>query len=140
MQDLPGVTFGFHLCRGNQGSRWLVEGGYELIAKPIFQNIRAGRLLLEYDDPRSGSFEPLCEVPDDRMVVLGLITTKHSQLESQRDLQARIEQASQHFALERLAISPQCGFSTSIVGNDLSIEDQRRKLEVLCQTAGAVWG
>ncbi len=140
MADFPEVTFGFHLCRGNQGSRWLVEGGYDLIARPIFQNVRAQRLLLEYDDPRSGSFEPLGEVPDDRMVVLGLVTTKNAHLESPRRLRTRIEEASRYLDLERLAISPQCGFSTSIVGNNLSVDDQRKKLEVLCATARAVWG
>ena len=140
MADFPDVTFGFHLCRGNQGSRWLVEGGYDLIAKPIFQNVHAQRLLLEYDDARSGSFEPLRNVPDDRMVVLGLVTTKNAHLESSHHLQTRIEEASRHVELERLAISPQCGFSTSVVGNNLSIEDQRKKLEVLCATACAVWG
>ncbi|MDH3691108.1 MAG: cobalamin-independent methionine synthase II family protein [Gammaproteobacteria bacterium] len=140
MTDFSEVTFGFHLCRGNQGSRWLVEGGYDLIAKPIFQNIRAQRLLLEYDDPRSGSFEPLREVPDDRIVVLGLVTTKRPQLESAQDLKRRVEEASLYIALERLAVSPQCGFSTSIVGNNLSIEDQRRKLEVMCDAARSLWG
>ncbi len=140
MADFPEVTFGFHLCRGNQGSRWLVEGGYDLIAKPIFQNVRAQRLLLEYDDPRSGSFEPLREVPDDRIVVLGLVTTKNAHLESPDHLRTRIEEASRYVELERLAISPQCGFSTSIVGNNLSVENQRKKLEVLCVTARAVWG
>ncbi len=140
MVGFPDVTFGFHLCRGNQGSRWLVKGGYDLIAKPIFQNIRAERLLLEYDDSRSGSFEPLGDIPDDRMVVLGLITTKRAQLESPRDLKARIAEAGRYFALDNLAISPQCGFSTSIVGNKLSVEDQRKKLEVLCETALEVWG
>lgn len=139
MADLPDITFGFHLCRGNQGSRWLVEGGYDPIAKPIFQNSHAQRLLLEYDDARSGSFEPLREVPEDRMVVLGLITTKSPRLESHRELRARIAEASRYLDLERLAISPQCGFSTSIVGNRLGMEEQRRKLEVLCETARAVW-
>ena len=139
MADFPEITFGFHLCRGNQGSRWLVEGGYDAIAKPIFENIRAQRLLLEYDDPRSGSFEPLREIPDDRMVVLGLVTTKSARLESPQELKSRIQEASRYVELERLAISPQCGFSTSIVGNNLSVEDQNRKLEVLCETACAVW-
>ena len=138
--DFPEITFGFHLCRGNQGSRWLVEGGYDAIAKPIFENVRAQRLLLEYDDSRSGSFEPLREIPDDRMVVLGLITTKSARLESPHELTSRIQEASRYVELERLAISPQCGFSTSIVGNNLSMEEQQKKLEVLCETARAVWG
>ncbi len=140
MADHPGVTFGFHLCRGNQGSRWLVEGGYDLIAKPIFRSVRAQRLLLEYDDARSGTFEPLREVPDDRMVVLGLVTTKRSQLESRDELVGRIEAASRYVERERLAISPQCGFATSIGGNALSPEAQRQKLELLSATARAVWG
>ncbi len=134
------VTFAFHLCRGNQGSRWLAEGGYDLIARPIFQRIAAHRLLLEYDDARSGGFEPLSEVPEDKTVVLGLVTTKRPDLESVDQLTQRIEAAARHLPLERLAISPQCGFSTSIVGNDLSIEDQRMKLTVLCETAKRVWG
>lgn len=139
MSAAPDVVFGFHMCRGNQASRWLVDGGYDLIAKPLFQNVRAQRLLLEYDDERSGSFEPLREVPDDRVVVLGLITTKTPELESPRDLQRRIKEASRFITLERLALSPQCGFSTSVLGNALSMHDQRRKLELLCRTARNVW-
>ncbi len=141
MQAAPDdVTFAFHLCRGNQGSRWLAEGGYDLIARPIFQRIAAHRLMLEYDDARSGGFEPLSEVPEDKTVVLGLVTTKRPDLESVDQLTRRIEAAARHLPLDRLAISPQCGFSTSIVGNDLSIEDQRMKLTVLCETAKRVWG
>ncbi|MDQ3249548.1 MAG: cobalamin-independent methionine synthase II family protein, partial [Chloroflexota bacterium] len=96
MAGFPDVTFGFHLCRGNQHSRWLVEGGYDLIAQPIFQSIHAGRLLLEYDDERSGSFEPLRSVPDDKIVVVGLVTTKSSRQETEAELTARIHEAS-HF-------------------------------------------
>lgn len=139
MADVPGVTFGFHLCRGNQGSRWLVGGAYDLIAGPIFRGIRAERLLLEYDDARSGSFEALREVPDDRMVVLGLVTTKRPALEDPDELVRRIEEAARFVPLERLALSPQCGFSTSIVGNALSVEDEKRKLRLVCDTARRVW-
>jgi 5-methyltetrahydropteroyltriglutamate--homocysteine methyltransferase len=139
MDGFPEVTFGFHLCRGNQGSRWLVTGGYELIARPIFQRIRAERLLLEYDDGRSGSFDPLREVPEEKMVVLGLVTTKSSRREIPSELAARIREASQFVPLERLALSPQCGFSTSIIGNRLSVEDERRKLRVIVETARLVW-
>ena len=135
----PGVTFAFHLCRGNQGSRWLVAGGYELIAKPIFQGIAADRLMLEYDDARSGGFAPLAELPDDKIAVLGLVTTKHGSLEAQPDLIDRIREASRYVALERLAISPQCGFATSIIGNNLSIEAQNRKLALVAATAREVW-
>jgi 5-methyltetrahydropteroyltriglutamate--homocysteine methyltransferase len=139
MGDFPNVTFGFHLCRGNQGSRWLAEGGYELIAKPIFQGIRAHRLLLEYDDERSGTFEPLKEVPDDKIIVLGLVTTKTPRRETPDQLTARIREASRYVPLERLAISPQCGFATSIIGNQISLEDEMRKLETIVQTAQEVW-
>lgn len=139
MEGFPGVTFGFHLCRGNQASRWLVEGGYDSIARPIFQGIRAQRLLLEYDDARSGSFEPLTYVPDDKMVVLGLVTTKSPDLETPEDLVRGIEEASRFVPLERLALSPQCGFATSILGNALSMDDQRRKLDLICEVARRVW-
>lgn len=133
------ATFAFHLCRGNQGSRWLVEGGYDLIAKPIFQGIHAQRLFLEYDDERSGSFEPLREVPDDKVVVLGLVTTKTPRRETREELVRRIEQAGQFIPLERLALSPQCGFSTSIVGNNISPEDEKYKLKTIVETARFVW-
>ena len=139
MEGFPGVTFGFHLCRGNQASRWLVEGGYDSIARPIFQGIRAERLLLEYDDARSGSFEPLGCVPDDKMVVLGLVTTKRADLETPEDLVRGIEEASRFVPLERLALSPQCGFATSILGNALSVDDERRKLDLICEVARRVW-
>jgi 5-methyltetrahydropteroyltriglutamate--homocysteine methyltransferase len=138
--SFPHVTFGFHLCRGNQHSRWLVEGGYEPIAKPIFQGIRAQRLLLEYDDERSGTFEPLAAVPADKIVVLGLVTTKSARAENRGSLTRRIRAATRFVPLERLAISPQCGFATSVGGNALSLDDEREKLRVLCETAQAVWG
>lgn len=140
MADIAGVTFGFHLCRGNQGSRWLVDGAYDPIARPIFEGIRAQRLLLEYDDARSGSFDALRHVPEDKTVVLGLVTTKRPALEDPDDLVRRIEEAGRLVPLERLALSPQCGFSTSIVGNALSAEDERRKLALVCDTARRVWG
>src|SRR5215471_4817019 len=139
MQGFSEVTFGFHLCRGNQGSRWLVEGGYDLIARPIFQAIRAQRLLLEYDDERSGSFAPLSDVPDDKMVVLGLVTTKSPRHETLQELTDRIKEVSRFVALERLALSPQCGFSTSVVGNRISVEDEIRKLRLVVETARMVW-
>ena len=100
----------------------------------------AQRLLLEYDDERSGTFAPLAAIPDDKMVVLGLVTTKSPRLETPHELRSRIEDASRFLARERLALSPQCGFSTSVIGNRISLEDQRRKLEVISQTAQEVWG
>ena len=136
----PGVTFGFHLCRGNQASRWLVSGGYDWLAGRIFPRIEADRLLLEYDDERSGGFEPLAAVPEDKVVVLGLVTTKSGRRETVPELRARIRQASRYVPLERLALSPQCGFATSIVGNALTAADQRAKLGTVAETARAVWG
>ena len=140
MGDFPGVTFGFHLCRGNQGSRWLASGGYERIARTVFRRIRAQRLLLEYDDARSGSFEPLKEVPEDKWVVLGLITTKRPHLEPIDELESRIREASRFMPLEHLAISPQCGFSSSVIGNAITAADQERKLRLVVETAQRVWG
>jgi 5-methyltetrahydropteroyltriglutamate--homocysteine methyltransferase len=136
----PGVTFGFHLCRGNQGSRWLVSGGYDPIAPRVFRGVNAQRLLLEYDDERSGSFEPLREVPDDRMVVLGLVTTKSGRQETVEELERRTREAAAFIDLERLAISPQCGFATSVVGNALTGDDERAKLETIARAAAAIWG
>ena len=139
IDDHPHVTFGFHLCRGNQASRWLVEGGYEWLAEQLFPRVRAQRLLLEYDDERSGTFEPLRVVPEDKLVVLGLVTTKTGRRETVDELARRIEEASRFVPLERLALSPQCGFATSILGNALSPDDQRAKLETIAQTAARVW-
>lgn len=140
MDGFADVTFGMHLCRGNQGSRWLTSGGYEPLAAPIFRGTRAQRLLLEYDDARSGGFEPLRLVPEDKTVVLGLVTTKSPRLEPVEELVARIEEASRYVPLERLALSPQCGFASSIVGNALSVHDERRKLRLVVETARQVWG
>jgi len=136
----PGITFGFHLCRGNQDSRWLVAGGYDEIAAPIFGSVHAHRLSLEYDDTRSGGFDPLALVPDDKVVVLGLVTTKAPDLETEDGLLKRIEEASRVIDIERLALGTQCGFSTSVVGNRVSVADERAKLEVIAATARQVWG
>ena len=137
--DHPGVTFSMHLCRGNQASRWLVEGGYDWLAERLFPRVNAERLLLEYDDARSGSFEPLRAVPEGKIAVLGLVTTKSGRRETVEELSARIEEASAFCPLEQLALSPQCGFATSILGNALTIEDQRAKLRTIAETAAVVW-
>jgi 5-methyltetrahydropteroyltriglutamate--homocysteine methyltransferase len=134
------VTFSFHLCRGNQGSRWLVSGSYEPLARRIFGRINAQRLMLEYDDERSGNFEPLAHVPEDKVAVLGLVTTKTPRRETREMLTARIHEASRYVPLERLALSPQCGFSTSVIGNAISIEDEEYKLRTIVETAEHVWG
>ncbi len=136
----PGITFSFHLCRGNQGSRWLVSGSYEPLAQKIFGGISADRLMLEYDDERSGDFGPLAHLPEDKVAVLGLVTTKTSRRETVEELEVRIRDASRYVPLERLAISPQCGFATSVIGNDLSVEDEEHKLRTIVDTAGRVWG
>ncbi len=102
--------------------------------------MRAHRLLLEYDDARSGSFEPLKDMPEDKFVVLGLVTTKRAELESMEELKRRISQASRYIPFERIGLSPQCGFASSIIGNAISFEEQRRKLELVVKTAQAIWG
>jgi 5-methyltetrahydropteroyltriglutamate--homocysteine methyltransferase len=134
-----GVTFGFHLCRGNQASRWLVEGGYDWLAGRLFPRVRAERLLLEYDDARSGGFEPLAEVPEDKVVVLGLVTTKTARRETPEELEERVREAARFVPLERLAVSPQCGFATSVLGNAISLDDERAKLRAVAETAERVW-
>jgi 5-methyltetrahydropteroyltriglutamate--homocysteine methyltransferase len=136
----PDVTFSFHLCRGNQASRWLVEGGYDWLAERLFPKINAHRLMLEYDDERSGGFEPLRALPEDKIAVLGLVTTKTPRRETVAELAARIGEASAFCPLERLALSPQCGFATSVLGNSLSVDDQRAKLATIAETAARVWG
>jgi|AP95_1055475.scaffolds.fasta_scaffold07377_1 5-methyltetrahydropteroyltriglutamate--homocysteine methyltransferase len=139
MSDFSDITFGMHLCRGNQGGRWLVEGGYEPIAEAIFKKVSATRLLLEYDDVRSGSFEPLRHISENKTIVLGLISTKRPEIESVEELLQRIEEAQRYVPLERLALSPQCGFSTSILGSPLSFADQKCKLELVSEVARRVW-
>jgi 5-methyltetrahydropteroyltriglutamate--homocysteine methyltransferase len=134
------ATFGFHLCRGNQRSRWLVAGGYEPIAGPIFGGVHADRLLLEYDDERSGSFDVLSLVPDDKVVVLGLVTTKTSRVEPEAEVADRVLQAAARTGVDRLAVSPQCGFATSSAGNAITPEAQRAKLALLVKVAGDLLG
>ena len=140
MASFPEVTFGMHLCRGNQNSRWLASGSYEPIAAEIFPRVNAQRLLLEYDDERSGDFRPLRHVPDDKMVVLGLVTTKSPRMETVVELTRSVREAADFVDLERLALSPQCGFSTSIVGNQIGEECQFAKLRRIAETAGEIWG
>ncbi|HEX6799440.1 MAG TPA: cobalamin-independent methionine synthase II family protein [Ktedonobacterales bacterium] len=135
----PGTTFGIHICRGNNQSKFYASGDYEPISR-IFAQTHFQRFLLEYDDQRSGGFEPLGHVPEDRTVVLGLVTTKKAQLESADELRRRIDEASQYVPLERLALSPQCGFASTMEGNRVTQEDQRRKLELVGRVAREVWG
>ena len=139
IEGFPGVTFGLHLCRGNARSMWSVEGGYDPIAEQLFNEIRVDRLLLEYDTPRAGSFAPLRFVPADKTVVLGLITTKEPEVESADLLTRRIEEAARYAPLDRLALSPQCGFASVFAGNLITAEAQRAKLELLGRVAREVW-
>ena len=135
----PGVMFGLHLCRGNNQSRFYATGDYGPITK-VFRKTRFHRFLLEYDDERSGGFEPLRQVPEDRTVALGLVSSKKRTLESKDELKQRIQQASEFIPLERLAISPQCGFASTIEGNLLTSADQEAKLRLVAETAQEVWG
>jgi len=135
----PRMTFGFHLCRGNQDSRWLVAGGYEAIATQVLAGVHAHRLLLEYDDERSGDFDPLRLVPEDKLVVLGLVTTKTARVETEQELLARIDEAARVIDRDRLALGTQCGFATSVVGNRVSNSDQEHKLATIVRTARRAW-
>ena len=136
----PDTAVGIHLCRGNSRGAWIAEGGYERIAAEAFGRLSVDHFLLEYDDERSGDFHPLRHVPADRKVVLGLITTKHGRLERTDDLRRRIDDAAKYVPLENLAISPQCGFASVVEGNPVTPEDQKRKLELVVDTARKVWG
>ena len=134
------VTFGIHICRGNRQSMWHREGHYDAIAERLFNGLNHPRLLLEYDTERAGSFEPLRFVPKGKMVVLGLITTKMGRIETVDQLKRRIEEAARIMPIEQIALSPQCGFASSLMGNLLSEDEQWRKLDVMMETAAQVWG
>ena len=134
------VTLGIHLCRGNNRSHWYAEGGYDSIAEKLFGTLAVDRFLLEYDDERSGTFEPLRFVPKDKTVVLGLISTKVPRMEDPDILVKRIEEASKFVAIENLALSPQCGFASTTEGNLLTEDCQWAKLKLVTDTARRVWG
>jgi 5-methyltetrahydropteroyltriglutamate--homocysteine methyltransferase len=136
----PGATLAIHFCRGNNRSQWYAEGGYDAIADKMFGTLEADRFLLEYDDARSGSFEPLRFVPTGKTVVLGLISTKRPELEDQDTLLRRIAEASRYVPLENLALSPQCGFASTSEGNLLTEDEQWSKLKLVVETAKKVWG
>ena len=135
-----GVTVAIHLCRGNNRSQWYAEGGYDPIAEKLFAALDVDLFLLEYESARAGTFEPLRFVPRDKGVVLGLISSKRPEVESEDQLRRRIEAASTYVPLERLALSPQCGFASALEGNLLTEDDQWRKLQLVVDTARAVWG
>jgi len=129
-----------HLCRGNFRSAWVSEGGYDPVAEALFQELEVDGYFLEYDDERSGDFTPLRFVPKGKQVVLGLVSTKTGKLESKDELKRRIDDAARYVPLDQLSLSPQCGFSSTVHGNDISIDEQRAKLELVVETADEIWG
>jgi 5-methyltetrahydropteroyltriglutamate--homocysteine methyltransferase len=141
VKDRPkNMTAAIHLCRGNFRSAWVAQGSYEAVAETLFNEIDVDAFFLEYDDARSGGFEPLRFVPKGKFVVLGLVTSKQGQLESKDELKRRIDEAAKFMPLESLALSPQCGFSSSEHGNDLTVADEVAKLRLVVETAEDVWG
>jgi 5-methyltetrahydropteroyltriglutamate--homocysteine methyltransferase len=135
-----GMAVCMHACRGNFKSAWIAEGGYDPVAEMMFSMLAIDGFFLEYDDARSGSFAPLRFLPKGKKVVLGLVTSKKGALESKDELKRRIDEAAKHVPLENLAISPQCGFSSTVLGNKLTIQDQIAKLRLVVQMAREVWG
>ena len=135
----PGVTIALHMCRGNNRSAWRSDGGYDVIAERAFGSLNVDRFLMEYDTERAGGFEPLRFMPRDKVVVLGLISSKNPHLESQDQLLRRIDEAAKYVPVENLALSPQCGFASTAPGNMLTPDDQKRKLELVVETARKVW-
>ena len=141
IDDRPAdLTVGVHLCRGNFRSTWFAEGSYEPVAEVLFNELNVDAYFLEYDDDRSGDFAPLRFVPDHKTVVLGLVTTKVAQLESQQDLIQRVTDASKYVPLDHLCLSPQCGFSSTVHGNEITEDDQWAKLSLVVNTAREIWG
>jgi 5-methyltetrahydropteroyltriglutamate--homocysteine methyltransferase len=134
------LTITTHMCRGNFASSWVASGGYDFVAEALFGGLDVDGFFLEYDDERSGGFAPLRFVPKGKRVVLGLVTTKRPELESKDALKRRIDEAARYIDLDQLCISPQCGFSSTVEGNRLTADDQRRKLELIVETATEVWG
>jgi 5-methyltetrahydropteroyltriglutamate--homocysteine methyltransferase len=134
------LTVAVHLCRGNFRSAWVAEGSYEPVAEVLFNEMNVDAYFLEYDDERSGDFAPLRFVPPTKTVVLGLVTTKVATLESSQELIQRVKEASRYIPLENLCLSPQCGFSSTVHGNQISEADQWAKLELVVNTAREIWG
>jgi len=141
LADIPGVTFGLHLCKGNYDSKWISAGGYESISKTLFKRATNYDVwLLEYEDERSGSFEPLADLPRDKVAVLGLVSSKLEELEAVDDLVRRIDEASAFFPRDQLAVSTQCGFASAGPGNAISEDAQERKLRLVAEVAERAWG
>jgi 5-methyltetrahydropteroyltriglutamate--homocysteine methyltransferase len=142
IRDVPDdMTVAIHTCRGNFKSTWLASGGYaDFVAKQVFGGLNVDAFFLEYDNDRSGGFEPLQYVPEGKRVVLGLVSSKVSALEAKADIKSRIAAAGKYMPMQQMCLSPQCGFSSTVHGNNIAVEDQRRKLELVVQTAAEVWG
>ncbi|MGI9154049.1 MAG: 5-methyltetrahydropteroyltriglutamate--homocysteine S-methyltransferase, partial [Rubrivivax sp.] len=136
----PGMTLAMHLCRGNFKSTFAAQGNYEPVAEALLSEMNLDAFFLEYDDDRSGDFRPLRFLSKGKIVVLGLVTSKFGQLESKDTLKRRIEEAAQYAPIDQLCLSPQCGFSSTVHGNNIAVEDQRRKLQLVVETAQEVWG
>jgi 5-methyltetrahydropteroyltriglutamate--homocysteine methyltransferase len=139
-QKPEGMTLAVHLCRGNFKSTWAAQGGYEPVAEALLTEMKVDAYFLEYDDARSGDFRPLRFLPKGKTVVLGLVTTKLGELEKKDDLKRRIDEAAQFVPMEQLCLSPQCGFSSTVHGNNIAVEQQRAKLALVVETAREVWG
>jgi 5-methyltetrahydropteroyltriglutamate--homocysteine methyltransferase len=135
-----GLSVTTHMCRGNFRDSWVAEGGYDFVAEALFNQLDVDGFFLEYDDARSGTFEPLRHVPAGKQVVLGLVTTKRGELESKDELKRRIDEASQFVDLDQICISPQCGFSSTVEGNSLSVDQEKAKLALIVEVADEVWG
>ena len=141
LKDRPdGMTITTHMCRGNFRSSWVAQGGYDFVAEPLFGELEVDAFFMEYDDDRSGTFEPLRFVPKGKLVVLGLVTSKKPELESKDELKRRIEEAARFVDIDQLCLSPQCGFSSTKEGNSLTFDEQRAKLALVVETADEVWG
>jgi 5-methyltetrahydropteroyltriglutamate--homocysteine methyltransferase len=140
LADRPaGLSITTHMCRGNFRSSWVASGGYDFVAEALFNNLEVDGFFMEWDDERSGGFEPLRFVPPGKYVVLGLVTTKRGELERKDDLKRRIDEAARYVPLEQLCLSPQCGFSSTVEGNTLSAQEQWAKLRLIVETAAEVW-
>jgi 5-methyltetrahydropteroyltriglutamate--homocysteine methyltransferase len=141
IKDHPAnMTVCMHICRGNFRSAWAAEGGYDPVAEILFNEFKLDGFFLEYDSPRAGSFAPLRFVPKDKKIVLGLVTTKSGAMESADDLKRRIDEAAHYVSLDQLALSPQCGFSSVVFGNNITVDAEIAKLSLVVQVAREIWG
>ncbi len=134
------MTIGMHMCRGNNRGKWMGSGGYEYVSEVVFRQVGIANYFMEYDSDRAGDFEPLRHVPKGKRVILGLVSSKTPVLESRDVLKRRIDAAAKYLPLDQLCLSPQCGFASNFMGNPVTVDDERRKLELVVETAREVWG